>query len=676
MTRKDLLRFAFLMSDNESYNFLTIVSKIAQVVLYKENAFLSCSELCNRIDEQFGIEIAENELKQAILSHNDNFINSKKDNNTCYFLSNSAKNRIDSNQLRDTYENVIERFIIAKKSELNKFIDDDYSFGKIKKMLNDFFYFQINNNAINLLKILKNEFHEIADNDGELDNISKRVAIIFLEWDNPEKDMLVYNIINCSFEYCLLCLKDTNTPFKDMLNNKNFYLDTNVILSLIGINGPSRKKAALKFINRCKEFNVNIYYTNYTKNESLETLKRLVNSMDNSFNEDSLFIQDMYNEWLIKQSPTSGKKSFYKYLLSRINECLYDFKIDIIDQSFIKNNNVAINESVADLRAKKESVSGKVRLVNVVEHDVINYLYVVNKRPLNCSNVIDCKSLFITFDKILVSWGKTKSLGSPSPIVDANVVYGLILKFSSRTNDDLRSYNEFVGASISFLYDKNIGIEARKNIANAINKDFNLTQEQKKQVYLKATEIINDDIWVGETDFDEQKILDTAITETFKCENENLKDDIKKMSSAYQEEITATGKQMYENGKKEGEDNVLEIIARKKSNQKIAFYRIIYGLLIAAIIAALVFLVFSIINLVKENDKTKGVIELVCSIVGLLLSIPVVLIKKYLSNAWSLEEISLFKIDKEKIYIKTLSKVRKRYFKQSKTKTKNMVIKQ
>ena len=665
MVKKEFLRFALLMSDNNSRDFNYVVSKLIQVTLFKKNDILTINEIIENVESNYGILLASSEVLSSIKDNNEVFIESKKNGKKAFCISENSKNKIKLTVYDKTFEKIIYHFIKEQATELSKIeIPDDSNREKyIFDCIVSFFYFQFNNNAQNLLKILDNDYKWIDNNDEELDFLTRRIALLFLEWNNPEKDVFVYNVINSSYEYCLISLKGNNVPFKNMFKSKKFVLDTNVILSLIGVNGKARKCAAIKFLDKCKEFGIKLIYTNYTKQESHETIRRLTALFNSGFadleekEEKNMYgLQELYNEWLL--SPHYGKQhnsDFDAYVIKLLDSLLLELEIEEIDSNFISSNNVSINVNIDSLRNKKERLSNKQRPVAVFNHDVINYLYVLSKRPKNCVNVIDCKMLFISFDRILCSWCDEQNVGLPSPVVDADIVYSLLLHFSERTSDDFRSFNEFVGTSIVFLYDKKSALESKSMIAKALNSDLDFSSDTKKKIYLKASEIIDKKVYIDET-IDPQVVLKIAADDVHQEDNKLV---VEELTKKHDEEIKTTKIEMLGIGEKEGEEKTIRKIATVKTSKKIFIIKFFYGFLfISTILGGVALVAYSSVAIVNGGNRTLNIALVVLAVVAILFSPAITLIKLFFKNVIK-KDINLFKIDETRIYNKQYKKIKK-----------------
>lgn len=665
MVKKEFLRFALLMSDSTSRDFINIIAKLIQVVLFKEEEFLTISEIIDKIDLNFGIPLSTNEVATSIKNNGDIFLTSSKEGKKAYCISSESKNKIGLIVGDKIFDKIIANFVKEHYSELSKIEmpNGDYKDIVFKCVVN-FFYYQFNSNAQNLLKLLDKDYKWINENNNEeLDFLTRRIALFFLEWNNAEKDIFVYNIINSSYEYCLISLKGNNAPFKSMFKSKKFVLDTNVILSLIGVNGNAKKKAAIKFLEKCKEFGIKMVYTNYTKQESYETIRKLTRLFNSGFADlegkeiNKMYcFQELYNEWLI--SPHFRKQhssDFEAYVNKLLDSCLLDLQIEEIDSTFISNHKVDINVNIDSLRNKKEHISNKTRSVAVLNHDIVNYLFVLSNRPKNCVNVIDCKMLFVSFDRVLCNWCDEQNIGLPSPVVDADIIYSLLLRFSERSSDDFRSFNEFVGTSIMYLYDNKSALESKSIIAKAVNADSDFSNETKKKIYIKASEIIDKRIYVDEA-IDTQDVLNIAIQHVYQEDKGII---VEELNKKHDEEIESAKSKMLDVGKKEGSESTIHALATIKTFQKVRWLKFFYGFIIVAFfLGGIVLITYGSIMIVKGGDKVTNVVIVILAILGIL-STPIgLLVNAFFKNVLK-KEINFFRIDEKKIFTKQYEKLKK-----------------
>lgn len=64
---------------------------------------------------------------------------------------------------------------------------------------------------------------------------------------------MLYEIVSFAVDYCRLTVKKDKANFATFLKGKTFYLDTNIIFRMMGLNNVQRKETTLRFINKCKE---------------------------------------------------------------------------------------------------------------------------------------------------------------------------------------------------------------------------------------------------------------------------------------------------------------------------------------------------------------------------------------------------------------------------------------
>ena len=99
-------------------------------------------------------------------------------------------------------------------------------------MLYKFLYHVMNNNLMDFQKVANNSLRALPETPvGQQFSEGERVLINkFLEWENPEKNRVVFKASTLGLEYCVL----SNTNYFNLMETlgispKTFYLDTNVI---------------------------------------------------------------------------------------------------------------------------------------------------------------------------------------------------------------------------------------------------------------------------------------------------------------------------------------------------------------------------------------------------------------------------------------------------------------
>lgn len=669
MINKDFIRFALLMSDNESRDFYVVVSKLVQLVLLNGNEFLSAHEIAKRIKKEYSLSFSEDEILNSINSDENLFNKSKKEKKTVYCLKEQIKNKLSNNSNYHEFDNIVDNFISCNKKEISLLIKDtDREQEFIKNSIVKYLYDAFNTNANDLIR-LTSKTNNAFTNDESLSGEDRKIVYLFLKWNNREKNSFVYRLIESSYEYCLLTLKDNNTPFKEMVSSKVFVMDTNVILSLIGVNGEDKKTATLDFFKKCKEFNISIKYTNLSLIESKETLSSLVDYLQTFIDEDKDDLSDsvssgifeianIYNQYVI-ETGDSKYSSFKKHMLSELADALFDYQILEINENFVRGNSSKINEDFSELKEYKEKRSPKRRKPKSIRHDVINYLNIVNLRPKGCSNLISCKMFFITFDGLLCSWSKEKANGMPCPVISPNIMYSLLLRFSSRTEDDIKSFNDFLGASLLYYYDNERAISSKTAIARAINK-VAMSSEMKKRIFVCANAIVDRYAWSSnEDEIDIVKILDeSSVSAALELEQEKNA-TIDSLNLKHEQEL----KDAKQNATNEANKEWLGRIAREKANRETIIRRIVAISICSIFVVSIVVLTISLFISFRNDNPVFDNIEFYISVGGVAFGIISYLISSLLEKTFRIN-VNVWSFDTNKIYQKKLNKLHRKYFKE------------
>ena len=155
----------------------------------------------------------------------------------------------------------------------------------------------------------------------------------------------------------MLTVKKDFSSYRDIFRGKSFYLDSNVIFRLAGINNEERKIVTSAFIDKCLEEGITVKYTNFTYEEIKETVHNHVETIKKATNGKRMvsvknwkrftnpytnldFIK-LYDEWAKNsKNDYNDFRSFEKYIMNIIQNILRPFKkVDFItyetkDQSF------------------------------------------------------------------------------------------------------------------------------------------------------------------------------------------------------------------------------------------------------------------------------------------------------------------------------------------------------
>lgn len=291
MDKKSFLRMQLIMQDTEARSFNANLRRMVALTIFFKGRRLQLDEIRCEIEKQYDLRFTVGEIKNAIKSKNSGIIEEidfhiidrhgeSFDTKEYYYkIDDKTSRKFQNIEKESENDKVIARFVIYAKDigyEINK---NDF-----KELINKFLYYIFNSNKTTLLLFLNAKKDEYKVKNIELTENEKLYINLFLNWDDKEKDSYIYRTVSYCVDYCLLTVKKGGDVYRNVFSGKKFYLDTNVILRLAGINNEERKAVTSAFIDKCKENGIQILYTNYTYNEIDETVKYNLNAINELLN--------------------------------------------------------------------------------------------------------------------------------------------------------------------------------------------------------------------------------------------------------------------------------------------------------------------------------------------------------------------------------------------------------
>lgn len=667
------LRFALAFNDINSSKFDAILYNVISSLLYLEeyNDGLDTAGIKKAIKKELDLDFGVLEIEQSINAENvkkqllDYSKAAKK-----YSISEKGVGHFKKNN-NDDLDWCIDSFI-EENNELfpNKEIADKTA---IKNTITKLLVLVFNSNKEELLYLLKNKKPRISGEIDRLNSRSKEIAIAFFDWNNEKKDNLVFKMIVASYEYCVLSLKkDPNDLATGLFSKKSFCLDSNVIYSAIGINGEENKNAVISFLKLCKQNKVRLCYFNYTKEEMNDTLHNIVSKFANDvqnggYLDDQTFgrvfartkyeiIHHLYKDWLRKPGNNKSFIDFERFLKKEIDLFLSDLTPMYIEEDYIFEHNENIEQIRCDIFAFKSAKRAK-RHVSQSRHDAICYYYMKDIYKECPPTIQDQKTFFVTFDRLFYEWAVNKAVGRISTIVSVNVMYSLLLKVSGRTDNDAKSFNEFLLMNVSNSYYDNDQYDIKSELVAVVN-GMERSDDSKKHILVMANDMLEKSVY---------SIVSSPGTPTEKAgllakkAEENFDDLLTKEHTETVKKVREEGKQKaveeFERGKaagiKLGVEQEIENNRRKKAKRKVKFnyvMRIVLACLIA--FASIGFIILAIISFTREGPATLwGWVSAVSTLAGLI-GFPIflirIVIKKKSKRFLPIDEDIIYKRLKEK----------------------------
>ena len=656
----DILRLAITLSDSSAKRFNKILSTLIINILYshlEKEKSLSCSLIQKEIKNLYDLEFSTSEIESA--TNDTNLFISYRENNVTYLsLSPKAVQTVTSCQ--KSFFDIDACISLFVSENLNNLTTAGLAdFNATKDLISRFIYNSFNEDKEILTKLISGSIDSVSiKKKNRFSQNESETIKLFLDWNNDDKNKFVFDVVRAAYDYCILTSKQNAE--ESMFSYKKLYLDTNVIFSLTGINGEDRMYSTKAFINKCRELHSEIVYTSETANECRNTLENLVNNMASLIKKENyLSYEDLksifpssnpaalyllYTDWIKGKPSRNGDYSgFFTYILEKLNDTLDSLKLVPIERKFIIDNDERITHLQSSIIKYKELLNRKHSSTSA-RVDACNYLYIDSIRNKSTSTITNQNIFFISMDSALCRWASEQCSGYINLFMSPGIMYSLMLRFSARTKDDYRSFNEFVSLRFASEYPSENVTKAKEEMIGIIN-ELELPDNAKKTILHAANRELNRQIKENTGVIDDVLIHDVVDKEvdTFYEEFEQEKDKEKELAVSKAEK----------DGYQKGYNDSLETTATLNANKIILKHKIINVVIVASfILLTLSFAAWSIINFINDKGlKTKS--DWILAIIALF-GFVATIISFILKN-----KNKLLCIDFQKIYNKELAKLKK-----------------
>lgn len=458
MTNTDVLRLVLIIGENDNETFNKNLLKYIEAVMFEEGlADYSVEQIIAFIKDSFHMEFTEQEILAAIASKKGRKAPViQKPKTRRYFLTPQRIQALKDRNTVEKLDNYIQQFV-----DLNQY---SFSLDAAKTILYEFFLSTINENIKVLLELCnRNVDRTFHVNDESLPNEHRAFINDFLNWDNDEKNKYIYYIISFCWDYCKLTLKKDNSSFRNIFRNKVFFLDSNVIFRLYGINNVERQKVIEAFIGKCENAGIELKYTNFTYNEIFESIERNIAAVSHltqgkkplksstykkfiSANTDFL---DIYCSWC-EENNCSDISKFKQSLTSGMQTLLRRFtRYDAIDYSQVQLDTrySTLSQSLYEYKTSNYSSNTHPKSVSF---DVNNWINVGDMRKAEKgTDILSIHNFIISADGNYCNWSSELMPGAIPLIVKPSVWHSILLKLNSRSDDDFKSFISFLNLRLS-----------------------------------------------------------------------------------------------------------------------------------------------------------------------------------------------------------------------------------
>ena len=479
---KNLLRFTLVVGDSNSTTFYSNLLKLIKMELAEAGPKgISINDITTLLYDNFDLEFTTEEIIKAIEKDKSNTIlklslNDDKKAIT-YTLDPKECDKYKKKQ-SNILTNIVELFI--KENE-------KYNMSNKETLINlvtQFIYNAFNEDKKTFLAYMnyKDKTQKLNGNH-KFDENQIQIINDFLIWDNKEKDNYIYHSVSSCYEYCLLTLKKDNNYFQQVFNQKVFYLDSNILFKYILFENHEHHRMIKLFIEKCKSAGIALKYTNYTRDEMLNTISNYVKYLKSQFRHNepisgeaiktiapSFKNYDFYEAYYLwqKQNPKKGFNEFREFLEKRVTTNLSKFGYESNETFESKPTRTEFDLLTSELNEYKKGF-GKDTSIEPIKHDVNSYMFMKKKNSNQEKNsFMNVKYYFITLDKVLVNWSSDRNKGDIPTFVLPSVWYSTLLKYKNRTENDYGAFCKFLSITTGIEDVMSSQEETRKEILSTI----------------------------------------------------------------------------------------------------------------------------------------------------------------------------------------------------------------
>ena len=438
-----LFRLALVINTSHS-RFNDNLANIVVYILFMSrdsSALMSVSEIQTGIRKKLGLEFTTKEITQCIVENTSLFVGSVKDKIS---LSEDGAKKIHEGRNREI-SCVFEKYRITYEISM--------PIGKLSKLLYGFLYKSLKQNIVDLLTVVRSvdsNRNASLSLDGYSDG-QRKIINDFIDWDDKEKNELLFRLIAFAVDYCRLTVKKDSNSFNTLLQGKVFYLDANIIFRMMGLNNAERQEVVLRFIEKCKESGIKLKYTSLTRREILDSISYHVASIKNYlqlYRGKGLAINKLHES-------ANGSDGFMEAYLKWCGKTDGYGKFDSFEQSlksdFYSCIRGVVCEDVSGVCASQDEIDGYFAAKNgntsieTAKYDIKNIHHIMKQRERAASpGGWNTKEYLISADHKLIDWASKTFVPTNPVVVLPSVWYSVILKITGRSVDDERSFVEFV----------------------------------------------------------------------------------------------------------------------------------------------------------------------------------------------------------------------------------------
>ncbi|MFC0875553.1 hypothetical protein ACE01N_03115 [Saccharicrinis sp. FJH2] len=441
-TNFNIFRINCWLDDIDGNNFTnSITSLIYDFLFSNENKETLASDIFINIKDNLSINLDE-DFFNNIIDKNKKLEKYPTDNDVLVKLSQEKYDEINENISNNSLEYHIEKFIIKKGY-------DSHISEKIIQLLANTLYENILVFSTEKIKTFLSNSYTNNFTQNEVDAYNE-----FIDYDNREKNNAIFSTFLKAVEFAILTSgRGVKNISKDIFKNKTYYLDTNVIIRILGVGGKERQKTVEKLLDSCTHEGIKFEVSHSTEKELNNKIEERCENLRKKSDLHSITIlqklteeiglnQDFESHYakLRVNGDVKSVNSYELYLKSKYQQLKANYNLK--GESLLsKLEGIEINELTHKLfSAKKDDFS--VRYTKTAAKiDAINVLYVRKLRGRNDYNYNDIRSFYLTTDRTL---NKVLSMQNNKKIPETILPSQLFLLHNSAIETDENDIKQFV----------------------------------------------------------------------------------------------------------------------------------------------------------------------------------------------------------------------------------------
>lgn len=454
----NLFRLAAVLYADNNYEVSskTTLKKIVEAaILDNGNKSTSIHTIISLIDQNYHLQLDESEINAIVKANPDSFISKENKGELFVYLSEKRKLNLDKKLSGKTIDVFITEFVQS--------YDGGFELNAAKELIYKFLYDVLNSNIEGYKKLVDSkgeidesfdlEYHDYSPKEKDLIND-------FLKWDNNDKNIAVFNIASYALEYCLICNNGAGVHIKlTNLKNKVFYIDTNVIFRILGLNGVKRMQRSKQFLRKFQELNIQVVISKFIEQEFKNTVKFYVDKLRKTplysnlnpkiFEQRYFDRMDDFNDFYYKWRAGKVNDSlelFESHILSLYEAFKNEYKVEADYAIPIDEKDEELDKKIANLAQEIGSHKSKENISHGAigdRTDALNVLLIEHKRNGKFSNVFETKYFFLSTDQSLRRWDYHRNSHTPVVILPSQWM-SILLRYVNRTNDDYKSFVSFL----------------------------------------------------------------------------------------------------------------------------------------------------------------------------------------------------------------------------------------